>query len=48
MCSKNVMIWKKKSEIVIISTLDVIKETLISENEFTETNYERLKKPWFS
>ena len=27
--------------------LDVINETLVSENEFTETNYKRLQKSLF-
>ena len=27
--------------------LDLIKEILISEKEFTETNYERIQKLWF-
>ena len=27
---------------------DVIKEILTSEKEFIETNYERLKKLWFT
>ena len=27
---------------------DIIKETLISEKEFTETNYKRLPKLWLA
>ena len=38
------MIWKTKFKIIKIndSMFDVIKEILISEKEFTETNYKRL------
>ena len=36
--------WKKKLKILIINIFDVIKEILILEKEFTETNYERLQK----
>ena len=42
---KNMMIWKKKSNILIINKyVWCNKKILIPEEKFTETNYERLKK----
>ena len=40
------MIWKTKFKIIKINdrVFDVIKMILISEKEFTETNYKRLPK----
>ena len=36
------MIWKKKWKILLIDKyVDVMKEILASEKEFTKTNYER-------
>ena len=41
------MIWKKKSKILITDMFDKLKQILILEKEFTKTNIERLKKHWF-
>ena len=45
MCEKNMMICKKKLKVIIINKyVNVTKEILISQKEFTATNYKRLQK----
>ena len=45
MCEKNMMICKKKLKVIIINKyVNITKEILISQKEFTATNYKRLQK----
>ena len=45
MCEKNMMICKKKLKVIIINKyVNATKEILISQKEFTATNYKRLQK----